>query len=148
MAKPMNKGPAPLGDALSPILERFDTQGQFGIVRVIKAWPEIVGETIARRSEIASLKFHTLVVKVSGAMWIQELNLMKTRILELIAKRLGDDIVRDIRFTHGKLSRRNPPRLRPVGRPARHSIKMPDVKDPELRAAFERLIELWGRSGR
>ena len=42
---------------------------------------EIVGETIARRTEIVSLKFHTAVVKVSGAMWIQELNLMKSQIL-------------------------------------------------------------------
>jgi len=30
----------------------------------------------------------------------------------------------------------------------RKSIELPDLKDPELRKAFERLIEAWGRAPR
>ncbi|HUO04897.1 MAG TPA: DUF721 domain-containing protein [Candidatus Binataceae bacterium] len=133
---------------MQPLLERLDREGHFAIVHLSKSWPEIVGETIARRTEVVSLKFHTAVIKVSGAMWIQELNLMKTQILARIKEQLADDAVRDIRFVQGRLSRRDRPKLRAVPRAARRSINMPEVKDPELRAAFERLIEAWGRAPR
>jgi hypothetical protein len=133
---------------LQPILDRIDSEGHFGIVRLMKVWPEVVGENIARRTEVQSLKFHTAVVKVSGAMWIQELNLMKAQILGRLSAELRDDSVRDIRFVQGRLSRRERPKLRAVPRAVRHSVKLPELKDPELRRAFESLIEAWGRASR
>ncbi|HVN64001.1 MAG TPA: DUF721 domain-containing protein [Candidatus Binataceae bacterium] len=133
---------------MQPIIERLDREGHFAIVRIMKAWPEIVGETIARRTEIASLKFHTLTVKVSGAMWIQELNLMKLQILERVTAQAGDDLVREIRFVQGRPARVHRPRLKTVPRAPRHSIALPELKDPELHAAFARLIEAWGRAPR
>ena len=142
------KAPERIGSALQPLLDRIDREGAFGIVRLVKAWPEVVGETIARRTEVVSLKFHTAVIKVSGAMWIQELNLMRAQILSRIKDQLGDDIVRDLRFVQGRLSRKERPRLRSVPRATRHSIELPELKDPELRAAFDRLIEAWGRAPR
>jgi hypothetical protein len=144
------KAPEPIGATMQPLLDRIDREGHFAIVRLAKAWPEIVGETIARRTEIVSLKFHTAVVKVSGAMWIQELNLMKSQILARVTTRIGDDAVRELRFVQGRLSRRERPKLRPVPRATttRKSIELPELKDPELREAFERLIEAWGRASR
>lgn len=135
---------------MQPLLDRIDREGHFAIVRLAKAWPEIVGEAIARRTEIVSLKFHTAVVKVSGAMWIQELNLMKSQILSRVTQRLGDDVVRELRFVQGRLSRRERPKLHTVPRATttRKSIELPELKDPELRNAFERLIEAWGRASR
>ena len=118
-------------------------------MRLVQAWPEIVGETIARRTEVVELKFHTAVVRVSGAMWIQELNLLKPEILARLAPRVGDDAVRDLRFVQGRLSRRPArPRLRTVARAPRHAVELPELKDPELRRAFESLIEAWGRAPR
>ena len=143
-----HKAPEQIGAAMQPLLDRIDREGHFAIVRLAKAWPEIVGETIARRTEIVSLKFHTAVAKVSGAMWIQELNLMKSQILARVTERLGDDAVREIRFVQGRLSRRERPKLRTVPRATRKSIELPELKDPELRKAFERLIEAWGRASR
>jgi len=143
-----HKDPEQIGAAMQPILDRLDREGHFAIVRLAKAWPEIVGEVIARRTEIVSLKFHTAVVKVSGAMWIQELSLLKSQILARVQARLGDDSVRELRFVQGRLSRRERPKLRTVPRATRKSIELPELKDPELRAAFQRLIEAWGRASR
>jgi hypothetical protein len=81
-------------------------------------------------------------------MWIQELNLMKSQILARVTERVGDDAVREIRFVQGRLSRRERPKLRTVPRATRKSIELPELKDPELRKAFERLIEAWGRASR
>jgi hypothetical protein len=144
-----HRAPEQIGAAMQPLLDRIDREGHFAIVRLAKAWPEIVGEAIARRTEIVSLKFHTAVVKVSGAMWIQELNLMRSQILARVTARLGDDVVRELRFVQGRLSRREQrPKLRTVARATRKSIELPELKDPELREAFERLIEAWGRAPR
>ncbi len=146
-----HRAPEQIGAAMQPLLDRIDREGHFAIVRLAKAWPEIVGEAIARRTEIVSLKFHTAVVKVSGAMWIQELNLMRSQILARVTQRLGDDVVRELRFVQGRLSRREQrPKLRTVPRATttRKSIELPELKDPELREAFERLIEAWGRAPR
>jgi predicted nucleic acid-binding Zn ribbon protein len=122
-----HKAPEQIGAAMQPILDRIDREGHFAIVRLVKAWPEIVGEAIARRTEIVSLKFHTALVKVSGAMWIQELNLMKSQILARVQERLGDDAVRELRFVQGRLSRRERPSLRRVPRAPRKSIELPEL---------------------
>ncbi len=137
-----------ISDALQPLLDRLDTEGQFGIVRLTRMWPEIVGETIARRTQVSSLKFHTAVIKVSGAMWIQELNLMKQQILSRVREKVGEDVVRDLRFVQGRLARREHSKLRAVPRSTRYAIELPEMKDPELRRAFQRLIEAWGRAPR
>ncbi len=143
------KAPEPIASTLGALIDRLDSEGHFAIVRLVSAWPEVVGETIARRTEVVGLKFHTAVVKVSGAMWIQELNLLKPQILERLRARIGEDAVRDLRFVQGRLSRRQSrTRLRPVARAPRRAIELPELKDPELRRAFESLIEAWGRASR
>jgi predicted nucleic acid-binding Zn ribbon protein len=148
MASWRKKAPERLGSAMQSVLERLDPEGHFEIVRLTKVWPEVVGETIARRTEVSQLKFHTAVVKVSRAMWIQELNLMKREILARLIARLGDDSVRDLRFVMGSLSRRGTPRPRLAPRETRKAIALPELKDPLLKRAFESLIEAWGRSPR
>jgi predicted nucleic acid-binding Zn ribbon protein len=148
MAATKRTYPQQVGGALHGILAQLDSGGHFDLIRLIRIWPETVGEAIARRTEVASVKFHTAVVKVRGAMWIQELNLMKPQILSRLSEALSDDSVRDVRFVMGKLSRRERPRLRGVPRAPRHAIDLPELKDPELRRAFANLIEAWGRACR
>lgn len=148
MDKRRRNRPELIASALQPIIEKLDAEGHFGLVRLAQVWPEMVGEGIARRTEVGGLRFHTATIKVSTAMWIQELNLLKSEILARLQARLGADVVRDLRFVKGRLSRRDRPRLKPVERAARRSIELPELKDPELRRAFESLIEAWGRSPR
>jgi hypothetical protein len=149
MAVRRRKAPEPIASTLGSIIDQLDAEGHFAIVRLVQAWPEVVGEAIARRTEIVELKFHVALVKVSGAMWIQELNLLKPQILERLAARIGADAVRDLRFVQGRLSRRTPrTSLRTVPRAPRRAVELPELRDPELRKAFENLIEAWGRAPR
>jgi predicted nucleic acid-binding Zn ribbon protein len=142
------RSPEQIGGTLLSLIDRFDAEGHFDLLRLVKAWPQTVGEAIARRTEVASLKFHVATIKVSGAMWIQELNLMKLQILERLQAAIGGDAVREIRFIKGTLSRRERPRLRPVPRHSRRAIVLPPIKDPGLKRAFESLVEAWGRAPR
>jgi predicted nucleic acid-binding Zn ribbon protein len=147
MAVHQRKGPERLGGALDDLLRRVDPGGGFVLVRLVRVWPEVAGEAISRRTEVKALKFHTAIIKVSNAMWIQELTALKHTILSRLREKLGDDSVRDLRFVPGRLSRRSSKsRTRP--REVRRALVGLDVKDPELRATFERLIEAWGRAVR
>ena len=148
MPSKISKPPVKIGEALQTLLDRFDTEGQFGIVRLTRMWPDAVGETIARRTQVSALRFHTAVVKVSGAMWIQELNLMKPQILARLHEKIDPDLVRDLRFVQGRLSRREQSKLRVVPRETRHALELPEMKNPELKRAFQRLVEAWGRASR
>ncbi|HEV3114719.1 MAG TPA: DUF721 domain-containing protein [Candidatus Binataceae bacterium] len=148
MALKARKQPELLGKALAGVLDALDTRGQFALFRLVRVWPEVAGDAIARHTEVSSLKFHTAVIKVSTAMWIQELNLMKRQILSKLVAAMGDDSVRDLRFVKGTLSRQSRPRPAPSKRLIRHSIALPELKDPLLRQAFEDLIEAWGRAPR
>jgi predicted nucleic acid-binding Zn ribbon protein len=148
MAAKAKKQPELLGKTLAGVLDALDTRGQFALFRLVRVWPQVVGDTIARHTEVSSLKFHTAVVKVSTAMWIQELNLMSRQILPRLVEAMGDDSVRDLRFVKGSLSRQSRPRRAPSKRSVRHAIALPELKDPELRQAFEDLIEAWGRAPR
>jgi predicted nucleic acid-binding Zn ribbon protein len=147
-AMAFKRRPEQIGTTLTGLVRKLDPDGHLQVVQLAKVWPEVVGEAIARRTEVSSLKFHTAVIKVSRGMWIQELNLMKRQILERLIARLGDDSVRDLRFVMGSLSRKSSTRPRLVKRETRRALLLPELKDPELRQAFQRLIEAWGRSSR
>jgi predicted nucleic acid-binding Zn ribbon protein len=148
MTPSRQRSPQQIGGAIQQLLASLDAEGRFEIVRLVRLWPDLVGETIARRTAVVGLKFHTAVVKVSGAMWLQELNLMKPQILARVRETIGAESIRDLRFVQGRLGRRERTRLRPVLRNPRHPIELPAVADPELRRAFDSLIEAWGRSPR
>ncbi len=142
------KQPELLGKTLAGVLDALDTRGQFALFKLVRVWPEVVGEAIARHTEVASLKFHTAVIKVSTAMWIQELSLMRRQILDRLIEAVGDDSIRDLRFVRGTLSRHTRPPKAASRRAIRRSIDLPELKDPQLRQAFEDLIEAWGRAPR
>jgi Dna[CI] antecedent, DciA len=137
-----------IGGTIQDLLASLDTGGHFELVRLIRLWPEVVGETIGRRTEVTALKFHTAVVKVSTAMWIQELNLMRPQILSRLNAAMRNDAVRDLRFVLGKMNRHERKHLRTVARTVRKPIELPELQNPELRCAFDSLIEAWGRSPR
>ena len=137
-----------IGGTIQDLLAHLDTGAHFELVRLIRLWPEVVGETIARRTEVSSLRFHTAVIRVSTAMWIQELNLMRPQILSRIKVLMNNDAVGEVRFVQGRLSRREHQHLRPARRAPRRKIQLPELPNSDLQQAFESLIEAWGRSQR
>jgi predicted nucleic acid-binding Zn ribbon protein len=147
MATEPARRPEQLGKTLEALLRQLDPGSFFALVRLTRIWPEVAGEAIASRTEVKSLKFHTAIIKVSSAMWIQELTAIKHAILTRLREKLGDDSVRELRFVPGRLSRR-PSRRRAQPRELRRAIVGLELKDPALRAIFERLIEAWGRAPR
>ena len=64
----------------------------------IDIWDEVVGKNISKNTEATDVKHGVLMVKVSNSAWRQELLFKKEEILEKINGRIGNNLIRDIRF--------------------------------------------------
>ena len=67
-------------------------------IRVLDAWPTIVGKKIASKTEAKSIKKGLLFVKVFNSTWRQELQLQQKKIIKKINNEMEENIVREIKF--------------------------------------------------
>jgi len=82
-----------------------------------RAWPEVVGEAIARNAWPARLARNgTLHVNTSSATWAFELKHLAPKILSRFRERLGDCSPKELRFAPGPLPESGPA-LAPPPRP-------------------------------
>lgn len=84
--------------AFGKFLKNEKLEKQFNEKRLIHSWREIMGEPIANRTTNIFIKDSVLVVKLSSAPLKQELNMAKEKVLELFEKKLGTQVVKEVRF--------------------------------------------------
>jgi hypothetical protein len=95
-------------------MDRLDRQvrrelGRFGpvdgdMVGIVRAWPEAVGETVARNAWPARLaRDGTLHVNASSATWAFELGRLAPTILEQLRPELGEATPPALRFAPGPI---------------------------------------------
>lgn len=65
-------------------------------------WDEAVGEKIASVSEPLNFKNKVLTVGVGSPAWAQQLNFYKTKIIETLNEKTGEETVSELRFTISK----------------------------------------------
>ncbi|MEA3509002.1 MAG: DUF721 domain-containing protein [candidate division NC10 bacterium] len=82
-------------------LDRLGLGGSLATVAIQRAWPEVVGEEVARRSRPDRLRNGRLQVIVSDTVWLQQLAMLKPQILARLEAHLGAAVVREIFFTVG-----------------------------------------------
>lgn len=146
---PPRREPAPIAGVLDRCLDRvLGTPGASAIWRV---WEEAVGTAIARRAEPVRLRGRTLVVAVSSAPWMQELTLLKRRVVTALNERLPQPLVDDVflvltegRSVETAQRRVHPPAPCPPP-PMRADL---DALPPELRASFMGMLDAWKRRAR
>ena len=97
----MSRPPRSLADLLGNVLGRSPLRPGLERQRALECWPEVVGEEIARHTRAVSIHEGVLRVQVESSVWGQELVLLRSRILEGFAQRLGPGEVREIRFHSG-----------------------------------------------
>lgn len=95
-------------------MDRLDRQvrrelGRFGpvdadIVGIVRAWPDAVGETVARNAWPARLaRDGTLHVNTASATWAFELGRLAATILEQLRSELGETTPPTLRFAPGPI---------------------------------------------
>lgn len=85
-----------LGDLLKDVVQRFRLQDELHRSRLPRYWAEIVGERVARLTEIRSFENGLLRVHVQEATWRSELMLRREEIRSQLNARIGSEMVREI----------------------------------------------------
>ncbi len=88
--KKRKKMALPLSDLVSNVLQQEGVAKQYVSEMIRMAWPEVVGDNIAKYSRAVTIKKdNSLVVEVYHPMWHQELTLHKEAILQTIDHQVG-----------------------------------------------------------
>lgn len=137
--------PARIESVVATCLDR--ALGTPGAAAIWRVWSDAVGAQIARRAEPVRLRGRTLVVAVSSAPWMQELNLLKRTIVHAVNTRLPGPLIDDL-FLVLTEGRADTPANRP--RPAAPCPPAPTDVDldglpPALRASFDDVLHAWRR---
>lgn len=92
------KLPQELGTVLHALLAHLGIKTKIEQYSALEMWREIVGEQIARVTEIERVEKNVLYVRVSNAPWRTELTFRKQEIIKKIHDCMKSDIIKDIRF--------------------------------------------------
>ncbi|MEJ2698369.1 MAG: DUF721 domain-containing protein, partial [Desulfuromonadales bacterium] len=90
------KTAAAAGSLLRQLLGQWGLDRKLREYRAWELWDEVVGPQIAARARPAKLRDGVLEVGVDQAFWMQQLQLMKPKILSSLNARLGEVLIRDI----------------------------------------------------
>jgi predicted nucleic acid-binding Zn ribbon protein len=81
------------------VLKGWKLDGRAAELRLVAAWPEIVGPQVAMHARPGRLERGLLVVYVANSVWLAELNrLFQKPMLENIRRHLGTNDVRALRL--------------------------------------------------
>lgn len=147
-----------IGDLLVPVLKRLHLDQAVKEHLAVMVWAEVVGATNARHSWAQRVRQGVLTVGTSSAAWAQELTLLKPDILARLNRRLGEEVIRDIRFSAGRARATTeaeggtPPSRRDRLPATPEAINLPretiqkiehavqSIADPELKRSLERAL--------
>ena len=114
--------PTKVADILGGVLKSAGVEDRVGQAAVITAWPDLVGERIARAAVAEAVAADgTLFVRVKSGAWRQELSLMTPEVLSLLNAGRSAGRIKRIRWLLGGEGREPAPRYGARGRGARRS---------------------------
>ena len=90
-----------IGDILSKHMGTLAGRADLELLSLWKTWTEAVGEEVARHTRPKAFKGALLLVTVDSSVWIHHLSMMKDEIMARINTQLGEDTLREIRFSIG-----------------------------------------------
>ncbi len=92
-----------LGNILNDVLQQYGLTQRLKEFQIVEAWPEVVGEQIAKVTQAREVRDGRLYVEVSNSerassAWRNELFFMKADIIQKMNRKIGQNIVHDIMF--------------------------------------------------
>ena len=87
-----------IGNLLDEVFRNKGWSKRLELYAVFHFWNEVVGKDVAKRAQPHVIRGAVLWVKVSDPIWMQQLHLQKSILLEKINQRLRGEELSDIRF--------------------------------------------------
>jgi hypothetical protein len=88
----------PLKDAFESFLKVYNLKSKFNETYLVAYWEKIMGVSIAKRTEKIYIKKGVLFLRLSSSPLAQELLLAKSKVIELLNKEIGEELIKDIIF--------------------------------------------------
>ena len=103
----MPDDPRPVGDALRAVRRQLGTPAPSVFERVRAAWPDVVGDALARHSAPIHLRAGVLRVRVDDPAWGGQFRYLTDTLVATFATRVPDAAIREISVT-GRPAERGP----------------------------------------
>ena len=88
----------PIGDSLKALMKAYRLDGKLGEVQLVQNWEKIMGKPIAMKTQQLYFKDGKLFVRLTSAPLKHELNMSKSKVIELLNTEAGSDVVKDVVF--------------------------------------------------
>ena len=148
--RPRLKSAARAGDLVDKMLKGFGLDERLQQYRALIIWEEVVGPQIAARTRPVRIREGVLEVNVDQPTWMQQLQLMKPKILAQLNAELGKASIKDLFLKRGKVNERvdkpvdAPPawRLVQLEESEKQQISglLTAIEDAELREEMEKFL--------
>ena len=149
--RPKLKRAARAGDLVDKLLKGFGLDERLHQYRALIIWEEVVGPQIAKRTRPVRIREGVLEVNVDQPTWMQQLQLMKPKILTQLNAELGKATIKDLYLKRGKVNVRFEKPVEPP--PAWRMVQLDEsekqqveellvaIEDPELRDEMEKFLQ-------
>ncbi len=91
-------GTTTLKAAIDEMLRTYELKNKYSETYLVAFWEKLVGRSIASRTGRLYVKEGTLYVEIISAPLRQELVLAKTKLIELLNREMGEEVVREVVF--------------------------------------------------
>ncbi len=88
----------PIGESIKALLQAYRIQGKLSEVDLVQRWETIMGKPIAMKTKELYFKDQKLFVRLTSAPLKHELNMSKSKVVELLNKAMGNEVVKEVVF--------------------------------------------------
>ena len=144
------KDPVLAGDLVDKLLHGLGLDERLHQYKALIVWDDVVGPQIAARTRPIRIRDNILEVNVDQPAWMQQLQLMKPKILARLNAELGKSTIKDLYLKQGKVNVHPDKPVEPP--PAWRMVQLDDgekqqledllsaVTDPALKAEMENFL--------
>ena len=93
-----------VGDLVEQLLSSRGLTTQLKKYQTWSCWNDVVGPQIARHAQPLRIRDRILEVRVSQPVWMQQLQLLKPKILQQLNERLSEELIEDIYLKRGPVT--------------------------------------------
>ncbi|GHA64364.1 hypothetical protein GCM10007389_16320 [Pontibacter akesuensis] len=88
----------PIGESLKALMQTYRIDGKLSEVQLVQNWEKIMGKPIAMKTQQLYFKDGKLFVKLTSAPLKHELNMSKSKVINLLNIEAGREVVKDVIF--------------------------------------------------
>ncbi|GAB3007234.1 hypothetical protein GCM10027284_26620 [Cyclobacterium sediminis] len=86
----------PLKEVFEELLDAYRLKDKFSEKTVVKEWGQLMGKTVASRTQSLSVRQKILYVKITSGPLKKEMMMNKSKVLTLIEDKYGKGVIKDL----------------------------------------------------